>query len=127
MATLTMAIHVSILGGLRGAQRAVLGHRWLVRWNEDGSYTLLHLPDPPAAYELKSWRFAHQGELVAFARAQGWPIEHDTGWMPLEGRGPPSTNGAAPSGWNASRRSVTHVSSQAIFSSGGGWCVSRGD
>jgi hypothetical protein len=84
MATLMTAIEVSLRGGLRGAQRSTPGHRWLVRWNEDGSYTLSHLPAQPASYELKSWVFSHQGELVEFAQEQSWPIEHDDGWFPLE-------------------------------------------
>ncbi len=52
-----------------------------MRWNEEGTYTLSHLPAQPAGYEFKSWTFAHQGELVEFALEQGWPIEHDDGWF----------------------------------------------
>ena len=84
MATLTLAIQVSLQSGQRGAIRSAPGHIWRVRWEEDGDYTLFHFPTQPAAYEMKCWRFEHQGTLVEFARTQGWPIDHDHGWIPLE-------------------------------------------
>lgn len=84
MATLTTAIEVSLRSGQRGAMRSAGGDRWLVYWEEDGSYTLSHLPAQPAAYEMKSRHVMDQGELVDFARSQGWPIDYDNGWVPIE-------------------------------------------
>lgn len=80
MPTLTEALQQSRGAGGRSARCVLQGHVWLVRWDEDGGYTLLWVPPPDQPAALQSWRFPHLPALLRFALRQPWPAAPVESW-----------------------------------------------
>ncbi len=80
MPTLPEALQHSLQAGQRSARCALQGHVWIVRWDEDGWYTLLWVPPPDQGSALHSWRFPHLPALLRFVRQQPWPVAPGESW-----------------------------------------------
>lgn len=80
MPTLTEALQQSRHAGQRSARCICADHVWLVRWDEDGGYTLLWVPPPDQHAALQSWRFQNLPALLHFALRQRWPAAPVESW-----------------------------------------------